>query len=66
MVEASAQARLGRALHTRSTPAAQKMDLKIGEELDFYKTPISKDISGWSGPAKVIDLSNLERGIVTV
>ena len=32
MVESSAQARLGRALNTRSTPAAQKMELRAGED----------------------------------
>ena len=42
MVGSSAQARLGRALNTKSTPAAQKMNLKVGEEVDFYKVPTSK------------------------
>ena len=66
MVEASAQARLGRALNTRSTPAAQKMNLQVGEEVDFYKNPVSKDLPGWQGPAKVTDVSNISRGVISV
>ena len=46
MTEASARARLGRALNTRSTPAAQKMNLQVGDDVDFYKSPIAKDIPG--------------------
>ena len=57
MTEASAKARLGRALNTKSTPAAQKMNLKIGDEVDFYREQSNKDTPGWFGPAQVIDVS---------
>ena len=66
MVEASAKARLGRAMNTKSTPAAQKMGLKVGDEVDFYRPPVSKDLPGWQGPATVADLSRIDRGVITI
>ena len=66
MTEASARARLGRALNTKSTPAAQKMNLQVGDEVDFYKAPIAKGIPGWHGPATVIDTSGITRGVISL
>ena len=66
MVEGSARARLGRALNTRTTMPAQKLNLGVGEEVDFYRAQTSKDASGWFGPAEVIDVSRATRGVITV
>ncbi len=66
MIEGSARERLGRAMNTRTTMAAQSLDLKVGDEVDFYKAPASKDVSGWYGPAQVVDVSRAVRGIVSV
>ena len=66
MVEGSAKARLNRALNTRSTVSAANLDLKVGDEVDFYREPTTKDVSGWYGPGKVSDTSMLNRGMVTV
>jgi hypothetical protein len=63
MVEGSARARLGRAMNTRTTLPAQRLNLQVGEEVDFYKELASKDVSGWYGPATVIDVSRITRGI---
>ena len=65
MVEGSARARLGRALNTRTTMPAQKLNLQVGEEVDFYRSPASKDASGWFGPAEVTDVSRATRGVVS-
>ena len=35
MIEGSASARLGRTLNTRTTMAAQTLDLRVGDEVDF-------------------------------
>ena len=37
MIEGSATARLGRAMNTRTTMAAQHLQLRIGDEVDMYK-----------------------------
>ena len=66
MVEGSARARLGRALNTRSTLSAQKLNLQVGDEVDVYRAPTNKDTSGWEGPAEVIDISRASRGVVSV
>merc|ERR1711867_139942 len=66
MTEASARARLERALNTKSTPSAQKMNLQVGDEVDLYKAPIAKDIPGWHGPATVIDTSGITRGVISL
>jgi len=66
MVEGSARARLGRALNTRTTLSAQRLNLQVGEEVDIYRAPNNKDASGWEGPAEVIDVSRAMRGVVSV
>ncbi len=66
MIEGSARARLGRALNTRTTMAGQKLNLHVGDEVDVYRAPPNKDTSGWQGPAEVIDISRVTRGIVSV
>ncbi len=66
MIEGSAKARLGRAMNTRTTMAAQSLDLKVGDEVDFYRAPPSKDTPGWYGPAQVVDVTRAVRGIVSV
>ena len=66
MIEGSARARLGRTNNTRTTMAAQQLDLRVGEEVDFFRAPNTKDASGWYGPAEVADVSRIIRGIVTV
>ena len=45
---------------------AQRLDLKVGEEVDFYRKPGSKDTPGWFGPAEVADTSRAVRGVITV
>ena len=66
MVEGSARARLGRALNTRTTISAQRLNLQVGDEVDIYRAPTNKDTSGWEGPAEVIDISRAARGVVSV
>ena len=66
MIEGSARARLCRALNTRTVPAGQSLNLQVGDEVDFYREQPQKDTPGWFGPAKVVDVSRVTRGIVTV
>ena len=66
MVEGSARARLGRAMNTRSTPSSHNLNLSVGDEVDFFRVQSSKDVSGWFGPADVIDVSRASRGIISI
>ena len=46
--------------------SAEHLNLKVGEEVDFYQDQANKDTSGWFGPAVVSDVSRLKHGAVTV
>ena len=66
MVEGTAQARIKRALNTKTRPAGQSFESKLGDLVDFHRTAPTKDASGWKGPAKIIDNTNITRGTLTV
>ncbi len=66
MVEGSARARLGRAMNTRTTPSSQNLNLSVGDGVDFFRAQDSKDVSGWFGPAEVVDVSRASRGIISI
>ena len=60
MLDGTASARLGRAMNTRTTMAAQHLGLNEGDEVDFYRTPFGQrcDRLAWtshSGRFKHID-----------
>ena len=42
------------------------MELSTGDMLDCYRTPASKDVPGWKGPATVTDASNASYGAVAL
>ena len=66
MVEGSVTARLGRAMNTRTTMSAEHLDLKVGDEVDFYQDLFNNDTPGWFGPAIVADVSRQKHGAVTL
>jgi len=69
MIDGTAKARLGRAMHTRTLPAGEREGFQVGEEVDTYRAPGKfgqKDISGWHGPATIVDLTRVPRGIIAV
>jgi len=66
MVEGTARARINRAMRTKTLPAGQKEEYQVGDLVDFYRPPGSKDITGWSGPATVTDITRLARGVIGI
>ena len=52
-------------MNTRSTPLSEHLKLSVGEEVDIFRAPNTKDDSGWVGPAEVIDVSRAGRGIIS-
>ena len=66
IAEASAQDRLKRASHTTTKPAAEEFEYKLGEQVEYFRPPLSKDATGWRGPATVCDLSCLEHGRIGI
>ena len=65
MVEGTARARIQRALRAKTQTAAQET-LAEGMEVDFYRDPKQKDLPGWSGPARIVDMSDASRGTIKI
>ena len=66
MIEGTARARLGRALNTKTLAPGEAENYQVGEEVDFYRPPSNKDVSGWTGPAKVVDVSTYNKGTISI
>eukprot|EP00959_Pyramimonas_sp_CCMP1952_P063792 1332581-Pyramimonas_sp.AAC.1 len=66
IIQGTASDRLSRALNSRTRPAGELLELKIGDEVDIYRAPPNKDLSGWRGPAVVTDLTRLREGMIGV
>ena len=66
MIEVTAGERIKRSLDSQSRPAGETFDYKNGDLVDVYRKPLNKDISGWRGPAKVVDASpeSLHDGVI--
>ena len=56
MVEATAKQRMTRALESKTRPSIELQELKIHDQVDFYRPPETKDESGWKGPAELIEI----------
>ena len=57
MVEATSQARINRALKAQtSMPGAQKF--QVGDVVEYYKPSSQKDVSGWMGPADIVEVND--------
>ena len=64
-IEGTAKARIQRALNTRTLPAAQQT-FHEGDAVDFFRPPTNKDLPGWSGPARITDMSAVNRGTLKI
>ena len=49
MIEGAAQTRVKRALETRTLRPAEALEIVVGQEVEYYRPPTSKDVSGWRG-----------------
>ena len=66
ILEGTSKDRINRALRSKSRMAGESLNLKNGDLVDFYRTPQNKDASGWIGPARVVDLTELDHGMISV
>ena len=55
MIEATSQARIGRALRTSTQHPAERIFQK-GDVVEYHRPSISKDISGWLGPVDIVEV----------
>ena len=66
MVEGTAKARAQRAIKTRAVRDAVQEDFQVGDQVDYFREPSTKDASGWHGPCTVVSVENLQRGNITI
>jgi hypothetical protein len=65
IIEATALTRINRAMRTVTSAAGEELNYQLGELVDFWREPDTKDASGWQGPAKIVAVHN-DRGLVEV
>ena len=66
ITEETARQRLRTALKTPTRPSGEEMEFKVGDSVEYFREPSNKDISGWRGPATIVDMSRLESGRVGI
>ena len=66
MIEGTARARLGRTLRTKTLAPGEAANYQTNEEVHDYRPPTNKDTPGWTGPARIVDLTQIHRGTVGV
>eukprot|EP00971_Amphidinium_carterae_P153346 3039947-Amphidinium_carterae.5 len=64
ITEINAKKRVQAADKSRSTIAGEELNLKAGDQVEFWTKPSNKDVSGWKGPALVVDITRLAHGTV--
>ena len=66
ITEETARQRLRTALKTPTRPSGEEMEFKVGDRVEYFREPSNKDVSGWRGPATIVDMSRLESGRVGI
>ncbi len=65
MVQAVISQHLDRTLTSKTRPAAVVQDLNLGDSVDYFQGPLSEDASWWHGPVKVVNVDDLNRGMIS-
>jgi len=65
IVEANAIAKLNRASKAHARITGEQLELKVGDLIEFYRPPGTKDVSGWRGPARVCDVGDISSGNIS-
>ena len=66
MVEGTARERVKRAANTQTRVAGQLHGPEVGDMVDLYRSPRTKDSVGWRGPATVLSILNIPHGFIDV
>ena len=66
IAEGTARERMKRAMNAQSKASSADFDDRVGEVVDYWREPITKDTSGRRGPATITDLTRLEHGRIGV
>lgn len=66
MVEVTSALRLNTCSKSKARISGELLEVKNGDCIEFWRMPPNKDTSGWHGPAKVTDTTEITLGLVTV
>ena len=66
IVNKTAVDKLSRALDSNTRSAAERLELSLGDQVDFHRPTDNRDESGWRGPATVNDLTSITDGSVGI
>ena len=66
ITESTARERLRIASHTPTRPSAEELEYRVGDSVEYFREPSNRDISGWRGPATVVDLTRVEHGRIGI
>ena len=58
MIEHTARNRIELALKSKTRPATQSHQYRVGEEVEVYRQPAQKEMSGWRGPAEILKVED--------
>ena len=58
--------RLEWALRSKARTSGESLDVKPGDMVDIWRPPYTKDCSGWLGPEKVVNVTEIANGNVDV
>ena len=62
----TARTRLSRALNTKTGIAGERLNLRAGDRVDYFRDDGPKDKGKWIGPCTVIDVQGIARGNITI
>eukprot|EP00971_Amphidinium_carterae_P012898 254252-Amphidinium_carterae.1 len=60
IASATASSRLDRAMRSKTRPSGMVLDVSVDDWVDFWREPTTKDVSGWRGPARVVNARTQE------
>ena len=66
MAAATAQARITRAETSQQRVDGNTQGLQVGDAVDIYRRPASKDLAGWRGPCTIVSVLNIDQGFYDV
>jgi hypothetical protein len=66
MVEATAQSRMRMAENSKTRMSGELLGLEPEDQVDLYRKPARKDLSGWRGPAEIVSVNDIPRGMISL
>ena len=66
MIQATADTKARIADASKTRRSGELLELKLGDLVEFFRRPLNKDVSGWHGPAEVVNLTSLQNGLLHV